>query len=144
MTNLETYKKDIEYYIQHQDYTLVEALEQIYDDYSNQKRIYPKSMDDISTMVKQDIRVIDWLAKGVDKGKRNNLQKHLKEIKELIKEVTIIEAINEVYWRDIINEINRSMMEQKGKADCDCEEVEYDLIDHEMELLNWLLEEVKC
>lgn len=135
MTNLETYRKDIEYYIQHQDYTLVEALEQIYDDYSNQERIYPKSLDDINTMVRQDIRVIDWLAKGVDKGKRNNLQKYLKDIKGLIKEVTIIDAIREVYWRDII--------EATVTVSEDFEEPKHDAIDREMELLNWLLEEIK-
>lgn len=135
MTNLETYRKDIEYYIQHQDYTLVEALEQIYDDYSNQERIYPKSLDDINTMVRQDIRVIDWLAKGVDKGKHNNLQKYLKDIKGLIKEVTIMDAIREVYWRDII-EVTVTVSE-------DFEEPEHDAIDREMELLNWLLEEIK-
>lgn len=140
MTNLELYKKDIEYYIERQEYSLMEALDQIYDEQSGEKRIYPKSLDDIDTMVKQDIRVIDWLAKGVDKGKRNNFQKYLKDIKELVKDVTITEAIEEVYWRDIYEQLDNST---PVCGDCECEEAEHDAIDYELERLNWLLEEIK-
>ena len=125
MTNLETYRKDIEYYIQHQDYTLVEALEQIYDDYSNQKRIYPKDMNDVNSMIKQDIRTLEWLASGIDKQKRNNYQKHLKRIKELTKQ----ECMSTGLWVTFREETGRDLYE--------CEE------DYDIEVLEWLLKEIK-
>lgn len=120
MTNLELYKKDIKYYLS-KEYTLQEALDQVFDDLSDLKRIYPKDLSDLGTMIKQDIRLLDWLADGVGNQKHNNYQKNLENIKKHLKKTKA--TLDEVF-ADVYNEATWD----RG---------------NDFEIFEWMLEEVK-
>lgn len=129
MINLLYFKDELEMYL-NVGYTINEALYSVYDDFSGQKWEYPKDLDDIDTMIKQDIKILEWFK-----------DEHGYETKN-----TEVPTNFEKYFDKIVDELKRTKQELD---DCLWQMYAYYLVtnkngvtyvedDEDQEILMWL------
>lgn len=101
MINLLYFKDELEMYL-NVGYTINEALYSVYDDFSGQKWEYPKDLDDIDTMIKQDIKILEWFKDEHDYETKNtevstNFEKYFDKIVDELKKTK--QELDECLWQ---------------------------------------------
>lgn len=147
MINLEYYKDELEEYI-NVGYSLSEAMDQVFDEFSNLKRVYPKNESDmITASIKQDRNLLKWFASKHDdkRSKKTNLQRYLMDLNKSIKDPssTLGSALWELYLNqtviEAINNCDFIVTEYSPTDDEDDEDDDYRYNDNDIKILNWLL-----
>lgn len=143
MTNLEFYKNELEEYL-NVGYSLSEAMDQVFDEFSNLERIYPKNeYDMIAASIRQDRKLLKWYASKCDdkKSKKTNLQRYLTDLNKAIKDPssTLWSVLWELYFNqtviEAIDDGNFTVMECSEEDDDD----DFYDDDDDIKMLNWLL-----
>ncbi len=91
------------------------ALYTVYDEFSDEKWIYPKELDDIKTMIKQEKRVLEWLKEddGAEDKITTNFEKYFNEIKSKLKNENT--DLSDCFW-EVFQEHIDSYLEKHPMA----------------------------